>query len=74
MTGNIREVRSRGGYVILVCAPDFPSPEEYADDVFVLPAADPLLSPLQSVVFSQLLAYRTALLRGCDVDHPRNLA
>lgn len=74
MTGNIREVRSRGGYVMLVCAPDFPSPEEYADDVFVLPAADPLLSPLQSVVFSQLLAYRTALLRGCDVDHPRNLA
>lgn len=74
MTGNIREVRSRGGYVILVCAPDFASPGEYADDVFILPAVDPLLSPLQSVVFSQLLAYETALLRGCDVDHPRNLA
>ncbi len=74
MTGNIREVRSRGGYVILVCAPDFDSPQEYADDVFTLPANDPLLSPLQSVVFAQILAYETALMRGCDVDHPRNLA
>ena len=74
MTGNIREVRSRGGYVILVCAPDFPSPGEYADDVFILPAADPLFAPLGCVVFSQLLAYETALIRGCDVDHPRNLA
>lgn len=74
MTGNIREVKSRGGYVILVAAPDFPSPDEYADDVFVLPAVDPTLSPLESAVFSQLLAYEAALLRGCDVDHPRNLA
>ncbi len=74
MTGNIREVRSRSGYVILVCAPDFPSPGEYADDVIILPAADPLFAPLGCVVFSQLLAYETALIRGCDVDHPRNLA
>ncbi len=74
MTGNIREVRSRGGYVILVSAPDFASPEEYADDVFVLPAVSPVISALESVVFSQLLAYEVAVLRGCDVDHPRNLA
>lgn len=74
MTGNIREVKSRGGYVILASAPDLESPAEYADDVFILPAIDPLFSTLECVVFSQLLAYEVALLRGCDVDHPRNLA
>ena len=74
MIGNIREVTSRGGRVVLVCSSDFPSPEEYADQVFVLPDVPAMLSPLVSVVFSQLMAYDVAILRGCDVDHPRNLA
>ncbi len=74
MAGNIREVTSRGGYVILVCPDDFPSPEEYASKVFILPKVNPMLSPFLTVVFSQLLAYRVSILRGCDVDHPRNLA
>lgn len=74
MIGNIREVTARGGRVVLVCQQDFPSPLEYADNVFVLPKCDPMFSPLISVVFSQLMAYEVAILRGCDVDHPRNLA
>lgn len=74
MAGNIREVRARGGYLLLVCEPDFPHPEEYSDDSFILPAVPPVFSPLVSVTFSQILAYETAIMRGCDVDHPRNLA
>lgn len=74
MIGNIREVTSRSGRVVLVCQNDFPSPYEYADRVFVIPKVSPMLSPLVSVVFSQLMAYEVAILRNCDVDHPRNLA
>ena len=74
MIGNIREVTARSGRVVLVCGDDLPSPAAYADMVFVLPRVSPMLSPLVSVVFSQLLAYEVAVLRNCDIDHPRNLA
>ena len=74
MTGNIREVRARGGYVLLACEPDFATPEEYSDDSFILPSVPAVFSPLVSVGFAQILAYEAALMRGCDVDHPRNLA
>lgn len=74
MIGNIREVTARSGKVVLVCQNDFPSPSEYAGMVFAIPQTSPLLSPLVSVVFSQLLAYEVAILRNCDIDHPRNLA
>lgn len=74
MIGNIREITSRLGKVVLVCQNDFPSPAEYANEVFITPSVPPLLSPFVTVVFSQLLAYEVAILRGCDVDHPRNLA
>lgn len=74
MCGNIREVRARGGHVILVCGEDFSNPKEYCEEKFVLPGSEPMFAPIPCVVFSQILAYETALLRGCDVDHPRNLA
>jgi len=74
MISNVREVSSRGGNVILVCSSDFECPKAYADQIFILPNIEPMLSPLVSVAFAQLLAYETALLRGCDIDHPRNLA
>ncbi len=74
MIGNIREVTSRGGKVTLICSSDFEQPDEYADNIFILPDVLPHCSPLVSVVAIQLLAYEAALLRGCDVDHPRNLA
>ncbi len=76
MIGNIREVISRGGKVILVCKEDFPSFKENSFKSFLLPDANvmPILSSLVSVVFAQLMAYETAVMLGCDVDHPRNLA
>lgn len=74
MIGNIREVSSRGGKIILVCKKDFPNYEEYCDKSFIITDTAEMFSPLLSVVFSQLLAYHIALLRGCDIDHPRNLA
>ena len=74
MIGNIREVKARGGYVILLAGEDFESPHEYAQRVFTLPTLEGIFMPFASVVFSQILAYETALLLGCDVDCPRNLA
>ncbi len=71
---NIREVKSRGGFVILVCNENIENAESYADAVFRIPHADPLLSPLLTVAFAQCIAYKTTVLRGYDVDHPRNLA
>jgi len=48
--------------------------ESLADDVIRVPTIDEFLQPLLTVVPLQLLAYRIAVLRGCDVDKPRNLA
>ena len=74
MTGNIREVKARDCHLLLVCSPRFAHGGELADEVFVLPDVSPRFTPIVSVVFAQLLAYETAVLLGCDVDHPRNLA
>ena len=68
---NILEVKARGAFVILVCGRDFENAGNCADVVFRL-SEDP--THLPAVVFSQLLAYETAKLRGCDPDRPRNLA
>lgn len=74
MVGNIREVRARGGRILLVCGADFPDAAALADFVFRLPPVTRLTSPFSVVAFAQLLTYEVALRRGCDVDHPRNLA
>jgi glucosamine--fructose-6-phosphate aminotransferase (isomerizing) len=70
---NIEEVKARGGRVIAVTD----SPEALknrADDIIEVPAVHPLLSPFVTVIPLQLLAYHVGVLRGCDVDQPRNLA
>ncbi len=70
---NIEEVKARGARVIAVTdEPELLAGK--ADDVIEIPATHPLLSPLLSVIPLQLLAYYTAVLKGCDVDQPRNLA
>ena len=74
MISNIREVRARGAYVILLCGEDFPQAEEIADTTIRLPALAELLMPLPTATAFQLLAYYASVLRGCDVDKPRNLA
>ena len=78
MRGNLQEVKARGGSVIVVT--DAP-PEEFdvvldreRDSVIPVPPTHPLLMPIAMVVPLQLLAYHIAVLRGCDVDQPRNLA
>ena len=47
---------------------------ELADDVVSVPSVDEFLQPFVSIIPLQLLSYHIALLRGCDVDKPRNLA
>lgn len=74
MINNIREVRARGAYVLLLCGADFPETTGIADTVIRLPALREELMPLPTATAFQLLAYYTSVLRGCDVDKPRNLA
>jgi len=71
---NIEEVRSRGGHIIAVATEGDEAIKNVAEDVMYVPeVADPL-SPLLTVVPLQLMAYHAAVLRGHDVDKPRNLA
>ncbi len=71
---NIEEVRSRGGRVIAVATEGDDQIKHLAEHVLYVPEVPEELAPLVSVVPLQLLAYHAAVLRGCDVDKPRNLA
>ncbi|MGB9626766.1 MAG: glutamine--fructose-6-phosphate transaminase (isomerizing), partial [Phycisphaerae bacterium] len=72
--GNIEEVRSRGGHVIAVATHGDDEIRRHARHVFYVPDCPEPLQPLLTVVPLQLLAYHAAVLRGCNVDKPRNLA
>ncbi len=74
MLSNIEEVKARSGIVIAITDQENRDLESKADSVIVVPKTHALLSPMLMVVPLQLLAYHIALLRGCDVDQPRNLA
>lgn len=74
IVSNIKEVSSRGGFVIFVGYHFIENHSECSDDIFVLPEIEEIFSPFVTSVFSQIFAYEIALLRGCDIDHPRNLA
>jgi glucosamine--fructose-6-phosphate aminotransferase (isomerizing) len=71
---NIQEVKARGADVIAVVTEGNAEIRQYADHVLEVPRTPELLSPVVVSVPLQLLAYRIAKLRGCDVDQPRNLA
>ncbi len=71
---NAKETRSRGARVLLFTTKDAPVPEGVADAVVRLDDYEEVLMPLQLIVPLQLFAYYMAVLRGCDVDKPRNLA
>ena len=71
---NAKETKSRGAKVLLFTAQDAVVPDGVADYVVRLDDYDDLLMPLQLIVPLQLFAYYMAVLRGCDVDKPRNLA
>jgi glucosamine--fructose-6-phosphate aminotransferase (isomerizing) len=74
MLSNIQEVRARDGIVIIVATEGDDQIREFSDHVIYVPALSDYLIPILLVVPLQLLAYHIAVLRGCDVDQPRNLA
>jgi len=71
---NIAEVRSRGGHVIAVATEGDEDIKRHAEDVLYVPDCPEALSPILAVVPLQLMAYHAAVMRGHDVDKPRNLA
>jgi len=74
MLSNIEEVKARSGIVIAVTDRENTALSAKADSVIIVPRTHDLLAPMLLVLPLQLLAYHIALLRGCDVDQPRNLA
>lgn len=74
MISNMREVRARGAYVVLLCDEKATVPADAADEVLHVPTVSTLLMPLVSATLAQLIAYHFALELGNDVDKPRNLA
>jgi glucosamine--fructose-6-phosphate aminotransferase (isomerizing) len=72
--GNIEEVRARGGKIIVVATEGDDEIRRHADHLITIPEAPELFQPMLTVVPLQLLAYHAAVLRGHDVDKPRNLA
>ena len=71
---NIEEVKSRKGQVIAIASEGNKSIEKIVDSVITVPKTIDFLTPLLTVIPLQLFAYHMAVLRGCDVDKPRNLA
>src|SRR5947209_1680293 len=71
---NMQEVKARGGHIIAIATEGNGDLRRLADHELRVPACPPLLSPVLTVIPLQLLAYHIAVLRGCDVDRPRNLA
>jgi glucosamine--fructose-6-phosphate aminotransferase (isomerizing) len=71
---NMEEIKARGGPVIAIVDKDDSEAVELADDVIRVPAVAEFLQPIVTAIPLQLLAYHAAVLRGCDVDKPRNLA
>jgi len=74
IVSNIQEVKARNGVVIAIVTEGDTAIKEMADHVIEIPDTDDVLVSLPSVVPLQLIAYHIALMRGCDVDQPRNLA
>jgi len=72
--GNIEEVRARGGKTIVVATEGDENIKQYADHLITVPETNEFLQPMINAIPLQLLAYHAAVLRGHDVDKPRNLA
>ena len=74
VVSNMQEVKTRGGRIVAITTEGNGDLGALAEHQLRIPATTPLLSPVLSVIPLQLLAYHIAILRGCDVDRPRNLA
>jgi glucosamine--fructose-6-phosphate aminotransferase (isomerizing) len=71
---NIQQVKSRRGITIIITDESTPDIAELADYLIVIPTSHEHVYPISATIPLQLLAYHLAVLRGCDVDQPRNLA
>jgi glucosamine--fructose-6-phosphate aminotransferase (isomerizing) len=74
VTSNIQEIKARKGRIISVVTEGDRAVSELSDFSVEVPETLPCLTPLLSVIPLQLLAYHIAVVKGCDVDQPRNLA
>jgi glucosamine--fructose-6-phosphate aminotransferase (isomerizing) len=74
IVSNIQEVKARDGIVIAIVTEGDKVIKNLADHVLEIPDTNPVFSPLLAVVPLQLLSYHIAVMRGCNVDQPRNLA
>ena len=74
VVSNIQEVKARGGRLIAIVTEGDKEVARLADHVIEIPRCDDSLAPLLSVIPLQLLSYKIAVLRNCNVDQPRNLA
>lgn len=71
---NIKEVKSRGAKVTMICSEDVNVDKDVTNHLVQIPKVDDIFMPLLAIVPIQFIAYYTSVLRGCDVDKPRNLA
>src|SRR5690554_6506644 len=74
VVSNIQEVKARNGKIIAIVTEGDETVREMADHVIEIPETEEFLDPLVSVIPLQLLSYHVAVMRGCNVDQPRNLA
>ena len=74
MISNIKEVKARGGHILLVCKESFQFEPGLYDEIIRLPEVEDAFMPLLAIIILQLFAYHVSVARGCDVDKPRNLA
>ncbi len=74
MLNQIEQTKSRGGMVVAVCTDGDDKIPPMVDYTIPIPEISWMLSPVLTIIPLQLLAYHIAVLRGCDVDQPRNLA
>ena len=71
---NIKEVKSRGAYVLLVISDNIEVSNDIYDDIIRVKNCNDLINPIITILPLQILSYYVALKRGCDIDKPRNLA
>jgi glucosamine--fructose-6-phosphate aminotransferase (isomerizing) len=74
VVSNIQEIKSRSGKIIAIVTKGDTQVKELADHVIEIPETSDALSPLLTTIPLQLLSYHIAVMRGCNVDQPRNLA
>jgi glucosamine--fructose-6-phosphate aminotransferase (isomerizing) len=74
IVSNIQEVKARGGRIIIVTSESTDELSQYSDHIIKIPRTENALMPIITTIPLQLLAYYIAVLKGCDVDQPRNLA